>query len=132
MAGRSSLTFPVSFNIKTYSFAVTGNLTTGNDQAPTLETVENETIVGVRLIVKTAPTGSAIIVDVNRTRNGATVSLFLTANRPQIAINGTRGESTTVENSGLQDEDQITVDIDQIGSGTAGADLTIEILTNPA
>ena len=110
---------------KAYAFAVTGTLTIGADKAPTLEAIDTETITEVRLVVKTAPTGAAIIVDVNK--NGTTIFTTQT-NRPQIAISATEGQSTTIEVSGLVKGDNLTIDIDQIGSTVAGADLTVEVI----
>jgi hypothetical protein len=110
----------------TLSFAVTGTLTTGTDKAPTLLAPCTLTITKVKLVVKTAPTGAAIIVDVNK--NGTTI--FTTqANRPQIAIGATTGDSGTPDVTSLAEGDKLTIDIDQVGSGTAGADLTIEVVS---
>jgi hypothetical protein len=110
----------------TLSFAVTGALTTGTDKAPTILAPCALTITKVKLVVKTAPTGAAIIVDVNK--NGTTI--FTTqGNRPQIAIGETTGDSGTPDVTSLAEGDKITVDIDQIGSTIAGADLTIEVVS---
>ena len=109
----------------TLSFAVTGTLTTGTDKAPTILAPCTLTITKVKLVVKTAPTGAAIIVDVNK--NGITI--FTTqANRPQIAIDATTGDSGTPDVTALAEGDKLTVDLDQVGSGTAGADLTVEVV----
>jgi hypothetical protein len=111
----------------TLSFAVTGTLTTGTDKAPTLLAPCSLTITKVKLVVKTAPTGAAIIVDVNK--NGTTI--FTTQNnRPQIAIGATTGDSGTPDVTSLAEGDKLTIDIDQVGSGTAGADLTVEVVAD--
>jgi len=113
----------------TLSFAVTGTLTTGTDKAPTLVAPCTLTITKVKLVVKTAPTGAAIIVDVNK--NGTTI--FTTqANRPQIADGATQGDSGTPDVTSLAEGDKITIDCDQVGSGTAGADLTVEVVADQA
>jgi len=110
----------------TLSFAVTGTLTSGTDKAPTILAPCSLTITKVKLVVKTAPTGAAIIVDVNK--NGTTI--FTTqANRPQIAIGESTGDSGTPDVTALAEGDKLTVDIDQIGSTIAGADLTVEVIT---
>jgi len=109
----------------TLSFAVVGALSVGTDKAPTLLAPCTLTIVKVKLVVKTAPSGAAIIVDVNK--NGATI--FTTqANRPQIADGQTTGDSGTPDVTALSEGDKLTIDIDQVGSTTAGADLTIEVV----
>jgi hypothetical protein len=83
------------------------------------------TISQVFLSVGTAPTGAAIIVDVNI--NGTTI--FTTqSNRPQIAAGANTGFSTTIESASLADGNYLTADVDQIGSGTAGADLTVHVI----
>lgn len=76
--------------------------------------------------VGTAPTGAALIVDVNK--NGTTI--FTTqANRPTIAVSGV---SATL--AGLPDVltfaagDLLSIDIDQVGSTVAGANLGFSIL----
>jgi len=109
----------------TLSFAVTGTLTTGTDKAPTLLAPCTLTITKVKLVVKTAPTGAAIIVDVNK--NGITI--FTTqGNRPQITAGQYTGDSGTPDVTSLAEGDKLTIDIDQVGSGTAGADLTVEVV----
>jgi hypothetical protein len=113
-------------NVKTtLSFAAVGTLAVGTDKAPTLLAPCTLTITKVKLVVKTAPTGAAIIVDVNK--NGTTI--FTTqGNRPQIAAGATTGDSGTPDVTALAETDKLTVDIDQVGSGTAGADLTVEVV----
>lgn len=113
----------------TLSFAVTGTLTTGTDKAPTIVAPCSLTITKVKVVVKTAPTGAAIIVDANK---GGTTIFTTQANRPQIAAGETQGDSGTPDVTSLAEGDKITVDIDQVGSGTAGADLTIEVVADQA
>ena len=109
----------------TLSFAIVGTLTVGIDKAPTILAPCTLTIVKVKLVVKTAPTGAAIIIDVNK--NGTTI--FTTqANRPQIAAGATQGDSGTPDVTALAEGDKLTIDIDQIGSTIAGADLTVEVV----
>ncbi len=82
------------------------------------------TIKEVYLDVDTAPTGQAIIVDINV--NGSTI--FSTqANRPQIAASATSGSTSTVNSPSFAVNDLMTFDVDQIGSGTAGADHTVTV-----
>jgi len=72
------------------------------------------TLTAVRLSVNTAPTGSALIVDVNE--GGA--SVFST--RPQIDANAKTSVGSTVtpviSDASLAADAEITVDIDQVGS----------------
>jgi hypothetical protein len=82
----------------TLSFAVTGTLAAGTDKAPTLLATCSLTITKVKLVVKTAPTGADLIVDVNK--NGTTV--FTTqSNRPKITAGNTTGDSGTPDVTSL-------------------------------
>lgn len=82
-------------------------------------------LIGVTAAVNTAPTGQAIIIDVNK--NGTTI--FSTqGNRPQIAASANATSSTATPNvTSIAAGDYLTIDIDQIGSGTGGSDLTVFI-----
>ena len=82
------------------------------------------TISEVYIECKTAPTGSTLIIDVNK--NGTTIFTDQN-NRPAIAISGTTATSGTPDVTSLAKDDQITIDIDQIGSGDSGEDLTIQV-----
>lgn len=84
------------------------------------------TISSIRASVGTAPTGASVIVDVNK--NGTTV--FTTqANRPTIAASGfTSGAVTNMNITSLAAGDYLTIDIDQVGSTIAGADLTVTVV----
>jgi len=107
----------------TFLFSAEGTLGTGSK--PLRVYIPGPfTIDKVYIAVNTPPTGSSIIVDVNK--NGTTI--FTTqANRPEIAISGYTDESGTPDITSLVLNDYLTFDIDQIGSSTAGADLTVHI-----
>lgn len=83
------------------------------------------TILGVSAIVDTAPTGADVILDVNK--NGTTV--FTTqGNRPTIPAGSTETSAEAVPNTtAVAAGDDLTVDIDQIGSTVAGADLSVVV-----
>ncbi len=80
------------------------------------------TIDRVYIHVKTAPTGASIIVDVNK--NGTTI-FTNQANRPEIAAGSTEDESGVPDITALAKDDALSMDIDQKGSGDAGADLSV-------
>ena len=83
------------------------------------------TIGGVIATANTAPTGQSLIFDVNK--NGTTI--FTTqANRPAIAA-GTNSTSLAAipDVTALATGDYLTVDIDQVGSSVAGADLVVVV-----
>lgn len=84
----------------------------------------NATITRVSVGVGTAPTGQSIKVDVNR--NGTTI--FTTqGNRPEIAAAGFSDTSSIPDVTAITAGQYITIDIDQVGSGVAGADLVVTI-----
>lgn len=83
-------------------------------------------VVEVRTAVGTAPTGSTILVDVNK--NGTTI--FTTqGNRPSIAISGFLSAAAVPDAAAAAyvAGDYVTVEIDQKGSTIAGSDLTVAI-----
>lgn len=82
--------------------------------------VGNSTIQEIVLVVGTAPTGSNLVLDINK--NG--VSLFPTGN-PTITA-GQTFSLVVPSNQDLVDGDEITVDIDSVGSTIPGSDLTVE------
>lgn len=85
----------------------------------------NLTIIQVFCAVNTAPTGADVIVDVNQ--NGTTI--FTTpANRPVIAAGAESGDTTTIDAPTWVAGNYLTVDVDQIGSAVAGADLTVHVI----
>lgn len=104
-------------------FSIEGNLSvTGNPlriYAPCALTIDK-----VFIAVATAPVGAAVIVDINK--NGTTI--FTTqSNRPQIAAGSNTGESGTPDITSLAAGDYLTMDVDQVGSSTPGADLTVHV-----
>jgi len=113
---------------KTFAFHVPDALTTGQKKYRILADCAC-TIVEVRLVVDTAPVGAAIIVDVH-TGTGVGTTIFTTqANRPTISDGSKTGVNPNPpEVTGLAKNDEISVYVDQIGSGTAGSDLTIEVI----
>src|SRR5688572_28309648 len=84
-------------------------------------------IVSVSAVVGTAPTGAALLLDLNK--NGTTV--FTTqANRPTVPISATETVDATTHKpdaavAAFSKGDTISLDIDQIGSTVAGSDLDV-------
>lgn len=108
--------------IETYVFAVTGALAVAAGKSR-IYLEGSYKVESVRASVNTAPAGAAVTVDVNK--NGATI--FTTqADRPAIAaagftaLGGASGLAATFATG-----DYLTVDIDTVGTTTAGADLTV-------
>lgn len=103
----------------------TGTLVWRNDTGRTL------TISKIVGRVTTAPTGQAILVDVNSdtavTDTFATIWGVTHANQLNIQAGQKSGSQTTFDTTTLADGKSITVDIDQVGSTIAGSDLTVNI-----
>ena len=82
-------------------------------------------ILAVKACSLSAPAGSSIILDVNK---GGTTIFTTQANRPTIAAAATTatlaGDPEIVD---FAAGDVITVDVDQIGSGTAGTGFCVSI-----
>lgn len=109
----------LAYSMNSTIFTKTGGMRLYNDSGSTW------TILGVRASVGTAPTGSSIIVDV--LINGTTI--FTTqANRPTIPASGnTSGNVTNMDVTTIANGSYFTVNIAQVGSTTAGGDLSIQI-----
>ena len=128
--GTSGTTVALGNHTHTLTFSLTsffksGTLTTatGTQRLPIDGTY---TIVGTRLMSGTAPAGSSLIIDVNK--NGTTI-YTTQGNRPTIADGANAGgPGATPDVTGLAAGDYLTVDIDQVGSSVAGADLTVSVI----
>lgn len=97
------------------------------------------TILGATARITTAPAGSSMIIDINK--SGTTI-YTTQANRLTIAdaanvstavsATGTSAPASAGENQAhevltLADTDYVTFDVDQVGSGTAGSNLVITL-----
>lgn len=97
-------------------------LTTGTAKV-TLRMPYAATLLAVRANVKTAPTGSTLIVDINEA--GTTIL------STKLSIDASEKTSTTaataavISDSDLADDAEITFDIDQVGSTVAGVGLKV-------
>lgn len=99
-----------------------GDLVTGANQGATVTMPFGMTVTGIDLHVKTAPTGAALIVDINE--NGSTMY----STRPQISDGATTEAGTEVlSDTDLAAGSVITLDIDQVGSTVAGSSITVEL-----
>lgn len=80
------------------------------------------TAIEVFLAADTAPTGADIIIDIHK--NGTTI-FTNQANRPRIVAGANTGTTVTIDVPAWADGDYWTMDIDQVGSGVAGSDLSV-------
>lgn len=85
------------------------------------------TINEVHIAVNTAPTGAAILVDVHE--NGVTI-FTVQGNRPTIAIAAFTGNTVVIDAPTWENDNYLTVDVDQIGSVIAGSNLTVTVVAS--
>ena len=111
------------YTIGAFVWIIPGALATGASQGPRLRCKADVTFLEAELLVKTAPTDAAVIVDINK--NGTSLWADTQANRPQIAASATEGESTSFDTATATDDDVLIPDIDQIGSTLPGETLTV-------
>ena len=105
---------------RTYVWFISGEVATGTEQVCTFRMKRATIIEDVELHVKTAPTGAALIVDIN---DGGT-TVFTT--KPEIDISGTTEDNNhAFSDTALAAGTELTLDIDQVGSTVAGSDLTV-------
>lgn len=87
------------------------------------------TVVSTRASLGTAPTTTSAIVDINL--NGTTI--FTTqGSRPTILATTNTAQGATPDVTTIPSGSYMTADVDQIGSGTAGANLTVQVVLAPA
>ena len=82
------------------------------------------TIVDVIATCNTAPVGANAIFDVHK---GGTTIFSTQGNRPTVVAGNQDGAAAVPDVTAVTAGDVLTVDIDQIGSSTAGADATVVI-----
>jgi len=117
--------------VTTLTFSVPDTLTTGQKKQRILAPCAL-TLLKVRLVVDTAPTGANLIVDVH-TGTAAGTTIFTTqGNRPTIVATAKTGVSVAPDVTNITEATEFSVYIDQIGSTVAGADLTIEVVGTQA
>lgn len=83
------------------------------------------TLVGVSAVLENGPTGDSFIIDLNK--NGTSVWTDQ-SKRPEILEGSTvSGEVTDIDLPTIEVGDQLSVDIDQVGSTWPGDDLTVTV-----
>jgi hypothetical protein len=114
-------------NVKRHEivFSIEGNLTTGAKPLRIYPPTGDWTIEVVRAAVNTAPLNQAAIFDIHM--NGVTI--FTTqANRPSIAAGAYLDDSGVPDITAMDGDDYLQLGVDQIGTGTVGADGTIHVI----
>ena len=99
-------------------------LTTGTAKA-TFRMATAGTLTKVKATVTTAPVGSDLIVDINEAGTSV-LSTKLSIDDGE-KTSATAATPPVISDSALADDAEITIDIDQVGSGTAGAGLKVTL-----
>jgi len=97
-----------------------GDAGTGTDISAYIKIPFNGVLSKAFARVKTAPVDADIIIDINK--NGTTL---WTSDKLTISDGANSGNKTVFDNYSVGIDDYFTIDIDQVGSTTAGEDLTI-------
>jgi len=84
------------------------------------------TLTGVRASVKTAPTGSTLIIDINK-EGTSVLSTKLSIDASE-KTSTTAASAAVISDATLGDDAEITIDFDQVGSTIAGAGVKIWLL----
>lgn len=82
------------------------------------------TITNVRTMVGTAPVGADLIADLNI---DGTTAFTTQGNRPTITAGGYTDLDAVPDVTAVSANSYLTLDIDQIGSGTAGSDIIMQV-----
>ena len=105
-----------------FHYHIKGDLATSGKQAIRMPFAGKITFVTAAVV--TAPTGSTAIFDLHK--NGTT--MYTTqGNRPTIAIAGTYVTAALPDITTWAAGDVLQLEVDQIGSGTDGADLSVVV-----
>ena len=107
-------------------------LTTGAAKA-TFRMPQAATISAVRASVTTAPAGSVLTVDINKGTSPTSIlstKITIDAGEKTSTTAATPAALDTNEND-VSDDEEMTIDIDTIGSSTAGAGLKVTIYYSP-
>jgi hypothetical protein len=110
-----------------FTFPITGTLVVGSSLTNALIATEVGEITKAYAYVKTAPVGAHLILDINK--NGASLWASTPANKLRINAGSQSGTQTNFDVITLADGSILTLDVDQVGSTTAGADLTVQLKT---
>lgn len=110
--------------VRAISFYIDGDLTVDTDLMSIISPM-SLTITEIRCAVSTAPTDADLIIDINK--NGTTI-YTTQANRPTILATETTETATDPDITTLAVGDILSLDIDQIGSTVAGANLSVIII----
>ncbi|GAG24370.1 unnamed protein product, partial [marine sediment metagenome] len=110
-------------------FTMPGTLVVGDDQAPWFicGVPAGLTLTGTALAVKTAPSSSSIRVDIQHSGNCGLNWASIYSIRPSISSGNRCGTGGSLSTTYIEQGSILRLDIDQVGSSVAGADLTVSL-----
>ena len=106
-------------------------LTTGTEKA-TFRMPEAATITGVRASLTTAPVGSVLTVDVNKGGTSVLSTKLTIDDGEKTSTTAATAAVIDTNQDDVADDTEITIDIDTVGSTSAGAGLKVTIYYTPA
>ncbi len=113
------------YNQQTVKCDIPGTMVTGLVEGPWIAPFDL-TILGIYIIVGTAPTGTSLDVDIHS--DGVPGTIYTTqANMPSIAAGNTESSLAVPDVTAIDAGDVLTVVVDQIGSTLPGEDLRLVI-----
>ena len=110
---------------RTINWFISGAVAATTEQQGRFYLPVGGTITYARAHAKTAPAGAALIVDINK--NGTSIWNSTTGKRLQLADGASTGTQDFFDTNIAARDDYITLDVDQVGSGTAGSNLTVTL-----
>lgn len=113
--------------VHTFLLALGQDAATGSNQTNVIEILEDETIVEVVAVAKTGPAGANWIADINL--DGTSIWNSTPANRITILGGQTSGVQASFDTAALPNGGILTIDTDQVGSSTAGQDISVFVRT---
>ena len=117
--------------VVTLTFTIPGDAEVGTKVAPSFVwPTFSGTIALAVAYCHTKPTGADLIFNINI--DGTSIWASTPANRLKIVANADQGSQSSFDTTALVTDDKVSLDIDQIGSTVAGADITVELLVTPA
>jgi len=122
--------FPAGYNLSPQTgqaiFTIEGDVSVGSGSIRIYNHLGRTAhIIGVYLAADTAPVGADMIIDIHK--SGTTI-FTNQANRPRIVDGNNTGNTTTIDVPNWANGSYLTMDRDQVGSGTAGSDLTVTVV----
>lgn len=112
----------------TFVFPIAGTLVVGASLTNALIATRSLNIEKIYAYAKTAPVGAAIICDVKK--NSGSIWGSNPVNKITIPDGQQSANQTSFDTTNLAEGDVLSVDVNQVGSSTSGADLTIQVKTH--